>query len=113
MPSARTITAAAVNPGALKSWRRANLRSWIISVRCAWWRIGFKNRSARGGCPSSRAGGKSEMDLANVRDATNWFEVLQTSKRTQTAMMILSPGDATGRKAEAHEKSDQALLMLS
>ena len=27
--------------------------------------------------------------------------------------MILSPGDKTGRKAEAHEKSDQVLLMLS
>lgn len=53
------------------------------------------------------------MDLANIRDATDWFEVLQTSKRTQTAMMILSPGDKTGRKAEAHEKSDQVLLMLS
>lgn len=53
------------------------------------------------------------MDLANIKDATDWFEVLQTSKRTQTAMMILSPGDATGRKAEAHEKSDQVLLMLS
>lgn len=50
------------------------------------------------------------MDLAN---ATEWFEVLQTSKRSQTAMMTLSPGEATGRKAEAHEKSDQVLLMLS
>ena len=53
------------------------------------------------------------MDLANIKDATEWFEVLQTSKRTQTAMMTLAPGDATGRKAEAHDKSDQVLLMLS
>src|SRR5438552_1320182 len=53
------------------------------------------------------------MNLANIAEATEWFEVLQTSKRTQTAMMTLSPGDATGRKAEAHEKSDQVLLMLS
>jgi mannose-6-phosphate isomerase-like protein (cupin superfamily) len=53
------------------------------------------------------------MDLANIKDATEWFEVLQTSKRSQTAMMTLAPGDATGRKAEAHEKSDQILLMLS
>jgi len=53
------------------------------------------------------------MDLANIKDASDWFEVLQTSKRTQTAMMTLSPGAATGRKAEAHEKSDQVLLMLS
>jgi mannose-6-phosphate isomerase-like protein (cupin superfamily) len=27
-------------------------------------------------------------------------------------MMILEPGAATGEKAEAHEKSDQVLLML-
>ena len=53
------------------------------------------------------------MDLATIKDATEWFEVLQTSSRTQTAMMTLSPGDATGRKAEAHENSDQVLLMLS
>lgn len=44
------------------------------------------------------------MDLANIKEATEWFEVLQTSKRTQTAMMTLAPGDATGRKAEAREK---------
>lgn len=28
-------------------------------------------------------------------------------------MMTLSPGQATGRKAEAHENSDQVLLVLS
>lgn len=53
------------------------------------------------------------MDLANTKEATEWFEVLQTSERTQTAMMTLAPGDQTGREAEAHEKSDQVLLMLS
>jgi mannose-6-phosphate isomerase-like protein (cupin superfamily) len=53
------------------------------------------------------------MDLANIKDATEWFEVLQTSKRTQTAMMTLAPGKATGKKAEAHKNSDQVLLMLS
>jgi len=53
------------------------------------------------------------MDLANIKDATEWFEVLQTSKRAQTAMMTLAPGEKTGPKAETHEKSDQVLLMLS
>ncbi|MFZ1218600.1 MAG: cupin domain-containing protein [Chthoniobacterales bacterium] len=53
------------------------------------------------------------MDLANIQEATEWFEVLQTSKRTQTAMMTLAPGKRTGRKAEAHAKSDQVLLVLS
>jgi mannose-6-phosphate isomerase-like protein (cupin superfamily) len=53
------------------------------------------------------------MDLANIRETTEWFEVLQTSERSQTAMMTLAPGQATGRKAEAHKKSDQVLLLLS
>jgi mannose-6-phosphate isomerase-like protein (cupin superfamily) len=53
------------------------------------------------------------MDLANIKAATEWFEVLQTSRRSQTAMMTLAPGQATGKKAEAHKKSDQVLLMLS
>jgi mannose-6-phosphate isomerase-like protein (cupin superfamily) len=53
------------------------------------------------------------MELSNIKEATEWFEVLQTSKRSQTAMMTLAPGKASGRKAEAHKKSDQVLLMLS
>ena len=52
------------------------------------------------------------MDLSNIKEAREWFEVLQTSKRSQTAMMTLRPGKATGRKAEAHKTSDQVLLML-
>ncbi len=45
-------------------------------------------------------------------DAKEWFEVLQTHERSQTAVMTLQPGDETGAKAEAHEKSDQVLLIL-
>jgi mannose-6-phosphate isomerase-like protein (cupin superfamily) len=52
------------------------------------------------------------MDVTNIDKAKDWFEVLQTSERSQTAMMTLTPGDSTGDKAEAHEKSDQVLLML-
>jgi mannose-6-phosphate isomerase-like protein (cupin superfamily) len=58
-------------------------------------------------------GDSAKMDLANIKDATDWFQVLQTSRRTQTAMMTLAPGDDTGRTAEAHEKSDQVLLILA
>jgi mannose-6-phosphate isomerase-like protein (cupin superfamily) len=57
--------------------------------------------------------GRCGMDLANIKDATAWFEVLQTSKRTQTAMMTLAPRKDTGKKAEAHAKSDQVLVVLS
>jgi mannose-6-phosphate isomerase-like protein (cupin superfamily) len=52
------------------------------------------------------------MNVTNIAKARKWFEVLQTSERSQTAMMTLAPGDATGARAEAHEKSDQILLML-
>ena len=52
------------------------------------------------------------MDVSNIQEATDWFEVLQTTERSQTAMMTLQPGDETGATAEAHEKSDQVLLML-
>ena len=52
------------------------------------------------------------MNVTNIRSATDWFQVLQTTERSQTAMMTLEPGAATGEKAEAHDKSDQVLLML-
>lgn len=52
------------------------------------------------------------MNVMNIESAKDWFEVLQTGERSQTAMMTLAPGQSTGQKAEAHEKSDQVLLML-
>ena len=52
------------------------------------------------------------MNVTNIDKANAWFEVLQTGERSQTAMMTLAPGDVTGQKAEAREKSDQLLLML-
>ena len=52
------------------------------------------------------------MNVTNIGKARKWFEVLQTSERSQTAMMTLAPGAATGRSAEAHEKSEQVLLVL-
>jgi mannose-6-phosphate isomerase-like protein (cupin superfamily) len=52
------------------------------------------------------------MDVKNIRDTTDWFEVLQTSKRTQTAMMTLKPGKSSGSEPEGHKDSDQVLLVL-
>jgi mannose-6-phosphate isomerase-like protein (cupin superfamily) len=52
------------------------------------------------------------MEARNIGEAKEWFEVLQTHERTQTAMMTLAPGDATGDKAESHSRSDQVLLVL-
>src|SRR5260370_16921279 len=52
------------------------------------------------------------MNVTNIETAKDWFEVLQTNERSQTAMMTLASDQSTGRKAGAHEKSDQVLLIL-
>jgi mannose-6-phosphate isomerase-like protein (cupin superfamily) len=52
------------------------------------------------------------MNGRNIREATAWFEVLQTTKRTQTAMMTLKPGHSSGGHKEGHKNSDQVLLVL-
>lgn len=52
------------------------------------------------------------MKIRNVRDVKSWFEVLQTTERTQTAMMTLKPGKSSGSRPEGHERSDQVLLVL-
>ena len=52
------------------------------------------------------------MDMANIDKAKERFEILQTGECGQTAVVTLSPGDSSGTKVEAHEKSDQVLFML-
>jgi mannose-6-phosphate isomerase-like protein (cupin superfamily) len=52
------------------------------------------------------------IQVRNIRDAADWFLILQTSKKTQTAVMTLQPGQSSGEKAEAHENSEQVLLVL-
>ena len=52
------------------------------------------------------------MKAKNIREASDWFEVLQTTKRTQTAMMTLKPGKSSGSEPEGHKMSDQVLLVL-
>jgi mannose-6-phosphate isomerase-like protein (cupin superfamily) len=52
------------------------------------------------------------MEVTNINEAKDWFEVLQTSERSQTAMLTLASGKSSGEKAEAHEGSDQVLLIL-
>jgi mannose-6-phosphate isomerase-like protein (cupin superfamily) len=49
---------------------------------------------------------------ANIYRAKEWFKVLQTTPRTQTAVMKLAPGQASGDEPEAHKASDQVLLLI-
>lgn len=52
------------------------------------------------------------MKIRHISEATGFFEVLQTSKQTQTAMMTLAPGQSSGSAKEGHRRSDQVLLVL-
>lgn len=53
------------------------------------------------------------MNVASIAEATAWFEVLQTSKQSQTAVMTLKPGGASGPNLNAHEKSEQVLIVIT
>jgi mannose-6-phosphate isomerase-like protein (cupin superfamily) len=52
------------------------------------------------------------MDIRNIADAHEWFAVLQTSKGSQTAVMVLEPGRSSGELANEHPQSEQILLVL-
>ena len=49
---------------------------------------------------------------ANIHRPKEWFKVLQTTERSQTAVMKLGAGQSTGKEAEAHEGSEQILLLI-
>ncbi|MGB8170268.1 MAG: cupin domain-containing protein [Chthoniobacteraceae bacterium] len=52
------------------------------------------------------------MNIANIRESSNDFHLLETTGRTQTATMTLQPGATTSDKMEAHPHSDQVVLIL-
>ena len=55
-------------------------------------------------------GGK--MNIQNASEGQGWFTILETSDRTQTAVMTLAPGKSSGDEPEAHKSSDQVLIVL-
>ena len=46
---------------------------------------------------------------ANIYTAKEWFKVLQTTKRSQTAVMTLGGGQSTGEKPEAFARISRSL----
>lgn len=53
------------------------------------------------------------MDVQNIHAVADWFQVMQTTARSQTAMMILGPGKESGQEPEAHDHSDQVMLVIA
>lgn len=52
------------------------------------------------------------MNVKNLRRAPGIFEVLQTGKKSQTAVMTLRPGQSSGNAMESHRRSEQVLVLL-
>lgn len=52
------------------------------------------------------------MTIFNIHEVEEGFEVLQTGKHSQTAIMVLASGDNSSKEMNVHEKSDQVLLVL-
>lgn len=53
------------------------------------------------------------MNIANIRESNESFYILETTGRTQTATMLLTPGNASSDEMQTHPHSDQVLLVLS
>ena len=52
------------------------------------------------------------MKISNTCATRHWFEVLQTTERSQTAVMVLDANGQSSEQMHTHEKSDQVLLVL-
>ncbi len=55
---------------------------------------------------------KDVIDARKVRDASEWFSVLQTGSALQTAAMRLEPGAASGPMGNEHAGSEQMLYVV-
>jgi len=52
------------------------------------------------------------MRVTNIHRTDEWFKVLETTEHSQTAVMTLEAGAASGDRAEAHPNSDQTFLVI-
>jgi mannose-6-phosphate isomerase-like protein (cupin superfamily) len=52
------------------------------------------------------------VNVAQIYNASDWFKVLQTTERSQTAVMTLESGAVSEDKLNSHRKSDQVLLVV-
>lgn len=52
------------------------------------------------------------MKVAHTKAVRRMFKVLQTSRKSQTAMMILRPGEDSGEYGNEHGKSEQILYVV-
>jgi mannose-6-phosphate isomerase-like protein (cupin superfamily) len=50
--------------------------------------------------------------MTNIYSAHKGFKILETTRRSQTATMMLDPGESSSEKPNTHPDSDQVLIVL-
>jgi mannose-6-phosphate isomerase-like protein (cupin superfamily) len=53
------------------------------------------------------------MNVAHTKTVRRLFKVLQTGRKSQTAMMVLKPGEESGPIGNDHPSSEQVLYVAS
>ena len=54
-----------------------------------------------------------KIEAAQIHGQTDFWRILSTTERTQTAVMVLGPGQVSGEYGTDHPQSDQVLFCLS
>ena len=52
------------------------------------------------------------MEVVHTGTTRKFFKVLQTSTKSQVAMMTLKPGESSGPKGNDHPKSEQVVYVI-
>ena len=52
------------------------------------------------------------MKLTHIFEAGSGFKILETTKRSQTGLLTLEPGEASSDEPSVHDESDQVLVVL-
>lgn len=53
------------------------------------------------------------MQVANIQEVASWFQVLHTTKHSQTAVMTLKPNGESSENLNTHDESDQVVLIVA
>jgi mannose-6-phosphate isomerase-like protein (cupin superfamily) len=52
------------------------------------------------------------MKIARISERNGFFEVLETTRLSQSATMVLGPGESSSEELNTHPNSDQTLVVL-
>jgi mannose-6-phosphate isomerase-like protein (cupin superfamily) len=52
------------------------------------------------------------MDIQNILRHGEFFKILHTAKKSQSAVMVLAPGKASGKFGNEHPDSEQVVLVV-